>query len=209
MAIFVSGGSDVFDAMAFGQRNMNTVAYLENQINAASQYFQAAGQDFFQRSRQVFDQFNGSEALRLAKSALRTIQHAFDSDCVTYLYDLASIQQAQPVMQRWVMVMPEVRQYYHAQQCEGYSDTYVDSDPGVSGVMHADWRLVNDGVVQMLPEDDPSGAEFKYQVFYEQADDGSVLSTAEKMDILATWDVVAKLIKRGKEDPTSPYCNQM
>ena len=46
------------------------------------------------------------------------------------------------------MAQPDIRSLYHKGHCDGYSDTYVDMEPGLVGEQHYDYRRVMDGVVE-------------------------------------------------------------
>lgn len=160
------------------------------------------------RGREIFERFSGAEAIRLAKAAMRYAQHAFQPNVIRPLQNIADIQQAPGVMQRWVMANPMVREQFHMQRCDGYSETYVDVHPQDRGVNHYDFRRVMSGVLQECTEEE--GADWKVVNHFEfDHFDDVQLSTREKDDILTVWDLIEGLMKPGAEDPTSPYCNRL
>lgn len=210
MPIFVDGGNiggSAFDAFAFGVPSQANLNFLEERLTHFSNTMTDAGQEFIKRGLEVFDRYGGSDAIRMAKAAIRTVQHAFDRDIVQPLMTIGAVQQAGSSMQRWIMACPDIRQLYHKQLCDGYSDTYVDYHPGQIGENHYDYQVVMNGIVQMTP-DNP---EFEWEcVNYIHDDDGDVdLTLREQLDILTTWDFLKSKFKPGMEDPTDPRCNRL
>jgi len=209
MPVFIQGGHGQanFDAIAFGVPTQANLNFLEERLTSFSNTMAAAGEAFVNRGLQVFEKYGGSEAIRLAKAAVRTVQHAFDSDCVRELKTLGSVQQAGQKMQRWIMASPGVRELYHRQQCDGYSNSYVDVAPDSIGRDHYDWRLVNTGLVEETP-DDP---EYEWQCvnYLDESAADVQLSVTEKIEILSTWDFIKTMMLPGKEDPTSPFCGKL
>lgn len=209
MPVFIQGGPGQanFDAIAFGvpiQANLN---FLEERLNNYSTTMQEAGEAFLKRGMDVFNRFGGSEAIRLAKAAVRSVQHAFDKDIVRELKTIGAVQQAGQNMQRWIMASPDVRTLYHQQRCDGYSNSYVDVAPGQIGKDHYDWRLVNTGIIEMTPEDPDH--EWVAVQYLDESDDDVHLSLQEKEEIKSTWDFIKTMMLPGKEDPTSPYCDKL
>lgn len=200
----VQGGPATLELFAFGQKTQSTLNFLEDQAYQLSNTLTAAGRAFMERGRDIFERYNGAEALRMAKAALRTVTHAFQPDVIRQLDNIGDMQQAPLSMQRWIMACPEVREYYHQQRCEGYADTYLDYEPACRGWDHSDYRKVMSGVIQELPEGD---VDWMMKVYFEDDEDVR-LSITEKADILSTWDLIRSMMQPGKEDPTSPSaCN--
>lgn len=201
MAQVVVGGSREFNALAYGARHPGTVRYLEEQAYNASQMVDSAGRSFFRNAQELFQRFNGAEALRLAAAAVRKVAAIFQPNIIQPLWDMGGIQNAPPAMQRWIMAEPSVRELYHQQRCDGYSHFYEDMQPGRVGEQHYDWRRVNDGVVH---DDEHGDARVTFYMDHIHEGDRE-LTITEKADIFSTWDFVKAYIKAGKEDPTSGF----
>jgi len=207
MPQIVYGGPEAYSALVYGTPNAATASYIENQFQKISNVLTEAGSAFMERGRQIFNDFYGSEAIRLAKSAMRATQHMFQRDTIYAMDSISQLQQAKPTMQRWIMACPEVRTYYHQQRCDGYSDSYVDSSPGLVGEQHHDYQKVMNGILQET--DDPE-IDWKYTTWLHDTDDvDPQLSFSEQVTILSVWDLVKGMMKPGKEDPTSPYCTNL
>lgn len=197
----VYGGDEAFDAIVYGQQNPANLNYFQSQLNNVSQTLTNIGQQFFSNANEIYERFNGAEALRLIKAATRATVSLFTPDKITTLHGIGQFQQAPLTMQRWVMANPEVRTMYHAQRLDGYADTYVDVQPGKIGENHYDFRRVMDGVVTD-DEEDTSFVKF----YIDELEEGDApLTHEDKVDILNTWDIVNMFLRAGKEDPTSPY----
>ena len=207
MAVIVGNPMDA-DALIYGRQHPGTLQYLEENIQRLGQQMSTygqtltdAGRQFYERAQTLYQQFNSDEALRAADQAMRRVKSYFQDELILPLHDLGSIQNASLIMQRWVMAEPSLRQMYHQQQCDGYSDTYVDLYPGQVGEQHYDWRRVHEGLVVADPEDPE---DYKVEFFFDDMVAGDrELTLQEQMDITSTWDFVKSYVKAGKDDPSS------
>lgn len=200
MAIAVSyGDNSEFNALCYGQKNVGTLQYLERQVENISNTLTDAGRSFFANSQQLWNQYNGSEALRLARAAARKVGSLFQRDEIRVLYGIGEIQTAPLSMQRYIMAEPITRQRFNEQRCDGYSGTYVDMNPGTIKEDHYDYRRVMNGLVLTTPDGDEK------TTFYldELVEGDRELYHEEKVDIRNTWAIVADLMKYGERDPTS------
>lgn len=202
------GSPDDFDALIYGTPHPGTLNYLHghmerlgNQISQFGDAVTEAGRQFWEKSQSMFQRFNSDDALRFAEAAIRRVQAAFQPEVVRPLYQLADIQNASLTMQRWIMANPTVREYYHTQRCDGFSESYVDMEPGARGAMQYDYRRVMNGLVV----DDPQ-TDWKATIYFDDLHQGDrELTLPEKLDIKSTWQMVEALIQQGGDDPTSPF----
>jgi hypothetical protein len=193
---------DAFNAFIYPEKNAGGLQYLKNQFNNFTGVMTNTAQDFIKKSREQFERFNSSAAIEFARNMVKSVIGTVDvsTDRITTLWEVNHFQCASIPMQRWVMANPEVRELYHRQGCEGYSDTYVDMQPKVKGEEHYDYRRVMDGVMRF---DDDKGWFAK--IYVEDLVDGDRdLTHGEKQDVLQTWSKLEYLIAIGKDDPTSP-----
>lgn len=205
--------NDGFNMLAYGagaQKHPGTLQFLENSINAISNVSQTltdAGRSFFSNVGDMYERFNGAEAIRLAKAAVRRVSSIFQPDAISYIQDIGRMQNAPLAMQRWLMAEPTVRTLYHQQRCDGYSETYVDMEPGRVGADHYDWRRVNQGMVK---HDEANPEEWSYTTYMDDLHEGDrELTLEEKVDVLSTWDLIRYHIQKGEEDPTSPFAGML
>ena len=206
------GGSETYDALLYGaNKHPGTVSYLQNQLSTLSNIsgsFVDAGQAFFQRAKEVYDRFNSSEAVNAARAAIRKLGNVFQTNEITDIWDICVMQNAPPITQRFIMAEPTLRGLYHQQRVDGYSETYVDVQPGKIGNDHYDYRRATDGIVQEIQDDDEY--EWKMTTWAEDIHDGDrELTLDEKHDVQMLWHRVKFFISRGKEDPTSAFGGMM
>lgn len=200
----IEGNDDTFNHLCYGQKHPGTLQYLQNQFSNFQQTLSHAGQQFVSSAKEIFDQYNSSEALRAARLALNKVSNIFTPDNIRYLYQPQDLQTAQPTMQRWIMAEPTIRSLFHNQRCDGYSNSYVDVSPGIVGDLHYDYQRVMNGMV--CTDDAKPDEDFRITHYYDEIPDGDrELTIDEQVDILNTWDVVRAMIKRGKEDPTNSF----
>lgn len=201
----VDGGSEMFNMLAFQEKHPNTLAFVQSQFENISNTLSSAGQVFYQNMMNAYNAANSSEAMRRARLAMQKVKNVFEPDIVTSLYDLVELQAAQYQMQRWIMAEPTLRQMYHEQRCDGYSETYVDRFVGQVGEDHYDYRRVMHGMVQDHEEHD-----WKATLYLDELYEGDrELNFDEQIDIMNTWDVVRGYLARGKDDPTSQFGNML
>lgn len=175
--------------------------YLVNQLNNFSHSLNEVGRKFMEETKTIYERLNNSEAIRAAKNAARKISGILHPNTIMYMGDINMLRNAQPIMQRYIMAQPDVRNLYHRQLCDGYSDTYVDYQPNIVGRDHYDYqRVVNDVIREFETEE---GISWKIESFTD--DDHFLegeLSFSQKSDILSTWDIIEMFLGR-KEDITN------
>lgn len=205
MVQVVYGSSDDFDSLVYGQNHPSTMQYLQNQFQNISQTLTDAGRNFFSNASELYNQFNGADALRAARAATRKVSSIFQRDEIRCIWDLGGLQHAPLTMQRWIMAEPTIRELYQEQRCEGYSGTYTDMHPKTIGENHYDYRRVMHGLMT-----DTEEADWKISFFLDELVEGDrVLSLDEQIDITTTWAFVKARAEAGDRDPTSPADNAL
>lgn len=205
----ITGGARTFSALAYQNQHPENQNYFAQKLQNFTQTFgDAVGSvagGFMSNATDLFDKFYGSEAVRLAKAAVRKVKSIWERDDIRELFGIGEIQQAKPIMQRWIMAEPTYRQMFHDQRCDGFSNSYVDMEPGVVGEAHYDYRRVMDG---LLVDDEEEGWSMTHYI--EDLREGDVdLELDEQLTILSVWDVVAMHAKAGGEDPGSVYGDKL
>lgn len=192
--------TDDFDALVYGEPHRGTMDYIQQKFDTLAQTGGQWAQEFLSSARKAFDGFMGSEAMRRARAVKnKLLDGFFVQDSIKPLFSVGAIQNAGSVMQRYIMSCPEVREMYHEQRIDGFSVTYVDPNPGLSGDDDYTYRRVMDGVVQEAED-----GSMHIRFYVEEVEEGDRrLRVDEKSDVLHTWDAVKALLAAGKEDPTS------
>ena len=192
------GGQDDFRALVYGERNVNTLNYLQNQVSNIGNYISDATRNFFANTREIYDRYNGEEVLRSTRAALRKAGSIFQSDIIREMTEIGEIQNAPPIMRRFIMAEPTVRMMYHDQRIAGFDDGYVDVDPKDVGEDHYDYRRATNG---FIPHDSKSDTVVVY--FDDLRDGDRELELEEQIAIHDTWSTVKHLLKVMDRDPTS------
>lgn len=202
MVTFVTGGESEFDLLAFGEANPETLRFIEQRSASMSTGLTDIARNLFASTKQLFHDVHGSEAMRKARAALRSVAGLFQANSIIPMWELSQFQQASLANQRWIMAEPTVRKAYHRQQCDGYNGSYVDMEPGMIGRDQYDWRLVNDGMVKEAEEGEED--EFALTWYFDEIKEGDrQLHTEEKVDIRGSFALVKAIMQAGEKDPTS------
>lgn len=197
--VIQAGDPTVFDMLAFPEQSPANQVYIENQLSQFSNTVTDIGKAFLDASKDIYQKVNDSNAIRAARAALRTAKGIFHPNVITQLETLDDIRAAQPTMQKYVMAYPEIRDVYHKQRCDGYSDTYRDMEPNYIGEDQYDYRRIMSG---MVVETDDGWECTTYA--HDDLDGDRDLTVDEKVDILNTWDLIQGFMDAG-EDVTDIY----
>lgn len=205
MPMIIEGGNDVFAELWGGSRSAADMNFFASSAQMATAMLSGANTRFAEMTSALIEKVQSSDAARVVKAALRAVGSMWDEDIIHELRTIGQIQHAGITMQRYIMANPMVRDLYHNQLCDGYSETYVDSSPGVIGEKHYDYRRVMNGIV----------VECEERGWYSETwlddvhDNDRELELVEQIDILNTWERVEYHLKRKAEDPTSKWCNNL
>jgi len=199
---------DSFNYLAFPDQNPDTARYIQNQLTNFSNTLTDVGLSFMNASQDIYKQINDSMSVRAAKAAVRRAKGMFHPNVIVYQDNIEDIRSSQPIMQRYNMAQPTVRELYHKQRCDGYSDTYRDMHPGDIKHDHYDYRRVMDGIIY---DDVNDEGEYTWAVntyAHDNIGDDVDLTFDEKTDIISTWELIEMFMKEG-EDPTDIYENKL
>lgn len=209
MANVIHGGVDAFNAMTFAAPHQSTMNFIQNQFvnltnmgSALTDY----GQQFVNTSMQMVDSLFSHQALQAARNIVKMTETVFRYDNVHSLLTLEELQLAKFTMQRFIMACPEIRTLYHKQQCDGYSETYIDNAPGIIGEGHLEYRQVMSGIIDDVPLDQQSdlGHEWVANIYIDEQLEPDLNLCLDQQDIvLNAWDMVRGYVKAKRSDPTN------
>jgi hypothetical protein len=195
--------SAVLDCLFFPEQNPMNAVYLQNQFSNIASSLSDIGRKFIDGSKELYQKAHDSEMIRRAKAMVRSAMGIQYVNQIMYYGSLQEVQSATPYMQNYLMASPVVRDHYNRQLCDGYSDTYVNIDPGTIKDTQYHYRRTMDGVITEVV-DENGNEDWSVKNYFEDLLPGDRdLSIAEKSNILATWDVMEMFIK-AKQDPTNP-----
>lgn len=198
------GNVGSFDLLTHPNQNPINQQYIQSQLVNFSQSLTDLGRKFMETSQEIYERVNNSEAMRQARAAIRSVKGMFDPNEISYLDNLERIRMAQPLMQRYIMAEPVLRDLYHRQQCDGFSTTYADVEPGCVGQNHYEWRQVMTGVIQDAKTDDGEDSWIARNFYEDLRPEDHELTIEEKVSILSTWELARTFIEAG-QDPTDIF----
>lgn len=192
-----------FDYLAFPNQSPSTLQYFQNQMQSFSNALTETGQRFMQGAKELYARIHDNTAIRIAKAAIRHAGGLYQPNVIIQIDDIEGMRSATPMMQNYIMAQPDLRNMYHRQLVNGYSDTYIDIDPKQSNDQHYYYRRVMDGVVQDIEVD--GRYEWVAKQYCDELFEGHQdLSTEERHDILLTWDKIQQILADGR-DPTDIF----
>lgn len=191
-------GVDLLDICAGGHLDMNTQSWLGERSDALRATISNTASSFFNQAATLYTIISSSDAIQALRNMTVKAENAWQNNTVAYLNSVEQVQCAGPVMQRWVMTQPEVRQMYLNGEVSGYGDSYENFHGNGIGAQHYDWRQVMSGIATVTDD------TFSYTTYAEDTHNENELSVFEKVDILRTWQVVQGALSAGEQDPTSP-----
>lgn len=200
----ISGDSSVIDALLFGAPSPSSQNFFRNEIN---RFANSAVGDFgammVGKMQNLYESFHNSAAMNMMQAALNQTRALVMPDTIYRFSRIEDFQIAQPQMQRYIMANPMIRQMYHEQKCDGYSDSYIDLYPDKIGKNHVDYQIVTNGLV----EDDPVGdmSWTNYSGAYDQKNGCLVLNAAQQHAIFPSWRELERIAREGEFDPVSPW----
>lgn len=196
-----------FTAAMFPEISQSARDWVKNQFQAASSVFANAGQQFLDHAKSLYQTLNSETLHRATRKFARSVNGMLHPNSVYYIDDIRQIQTAQPVMQRYIMANPVIRDIYHRQLCDGFSDTYVDAEPGKIADDHYDYRRVMNNIV--IPGTEETGINWSVTTYNEELREGDrELSFIEQCDVLDTWYVVEQAML-AKIDPTDIFNSEL
>lgn len=208
MQVNVIEGTDqyIMNSLLMGEQSESTTNWIHERFSRTRDYLTDAGQQFVNKIRTSYEQMYDPETIRKARAVIRNIKGVFNPNAVTYLSTVKAIQEAKPVMQRYLMANPCIRSLYHKQLCNGFSDSYVDHEPGKIGEAHYDYRRVMANIVQETETKDEETGEVNHSwsvVSYAEdlVEGDRNLHIDEQMDIVSCWQLMKMAIDL-KRDPT-------
>lgn len=201
MARLVTGSSaGAFGVGLFGSMSSRTTDYLQSQI----QKLAGAGsfrEELYQRSMKIFNNISSSAALQAADSILLHAEAAMGQDIIEELVTLTQFQQARPVMQGWIMEDPVIYGMWKKGQIDGYSDTYVDPEPGLVGEERTKYQTLMHGVMR-----EHETQNWTMSLYADrEADDTKEFSISRIAAILQSQERARYMLEHGEDDITSQY----
>lgn len=191
-------GTDLIDIFAGGRLGQGTKEFFTDRSAEIRATVSGTATQFFDQARSLYQVIDSSAALQILRNLKTKVDTSWQSNEILRLNSLQELQTAAPVMQRWIMAQPDLRNKFLHQEVQGYGDSYVNLQGDAVGRRQYDFRCVTDG---MVFENDEG---YHYVQYYEDTGDDVALTLHQKVDILKTWKQVEHYLSEADEDPTSP-----
>lgn len=206
MITVIDGDTNTFRALAYSQPDTLTIDWCrqrhEERIQTLDPFVQTAWQ---QSANSVFGNIDYQAIANLSKALSNQMDGMWLYDEIRPLTTLEQIQNPPPIMVKWVMANPTLRDSYHRQEIAGYDEWYVDPEPGKTGEDHYYYRRAVNG----LFIEDPSGEMEAVEWFEHINDPTDVLDMVDQCVIQSVWATALKFIRERGSDPTSMYNAQL
>jgi len=182
------------DYVLYGDKSGIISNYLYNQIQAIPQVFNEFSQRVYNGLQSSYNFVNDKLTQygimnQIKNNGVSIVDNYYDN-----IQSFTDLQDANMLMQRWVMAHPSVRQLYLDQNLDGYSSTYNNVFGKDVGDKDYNYRRVMDGSV--VDQED----SFVIKHYDEPLMVGDrELNHFEKTKVLNAWDCIDWLLE------TSPF----
>lgn len=198
-----SSTPEVHDYLYYPDQHPGTYAYIQNQFQNIGSTILESGRQFIEQSKTMFAQFYDHSIERAAKAAIRMAKGLVNPNSIQRYDTLEDIQSAPPLMQRYIMAEPYIREKFHQQLCSGFAGSYIDPEPGFLREQNYDWRRIHNGIVRY--EGEGENEQWVSTTYCEDLRGSDrELTFDEQIDILSVHEIARLFAKEGF-DPTCPF----
>lgn len=199
-AIFIDGGDDLFTAITGPRPTQALREYIRDRHDAFERRLNDAGRYMQQRAEALFKMFDYDAYDRIADRFNREREAQNLPNVIQVITDLEFLCCPPDIMLEPIMAMPELRRRYHRQTVAGYTDRYVDSQPGLVEHEHDEYQRVAHGLWQ---EDKETGVHH-HHLYADRTMEGDAYTHDQTIAIMDTWNAIHLALLKGEIDPTSP-----
>lgn len=196
-------GVDLMDICAGGHLDSETTSWLSERTDALRATISPIAANFFDQAQSLYTMISSSDAIQALRNMTVRSDNSWMSNQIVYLGNTEQIQNASPLMQRWIMAEPTLRNMYLKNEVEGYGESYTNYHGNTVGEAHYDWRRVHDGMATFTPEG------WSYKNYVEDTGEDRELTVFEKVDILRVHNAVRCSLSEAEMDPTSTVGNML
>lgn len=195
-------GVDLMDIACGGFLDNQTTNWLQQRSEALMNTVSSTTASWLNKARTFYTTISESDAMQALRNLTAKSDLSWKGNNIHFCNSIEQLQAANPIMQRYIMAEPRLRDMYLNQSVEGYAGSYENYHADTIGLSHYDYRRVTDEIVMV----NETGYEFNK--FYELIpDQDKELEFFEKVDIIRTWNLVNQSLDANEMDPTSPIGN--
>lgn len=210
MARLLTADEGLYREIAFGSTSRKLRDFIDGQMERQFSNLNETGRQWLERAKNRWEDVKESNAMRSIKAAARKVLHGQGADVICELNNIGEFQHARSLNRRYVMTNPLVRNEFIKQRIDGYSNDYIDIEPGSIGDNHRDYRRVMDGIVVYKDSDDLTEDDvMSYDVYYDVDDEFDFgieeepLEIEEQHAILINWSFAESCLATGGDDFSS------
>jgi hypothetical protein len=186
------------DYVLYGDNRQTVATYLSNQLSQLPSHFNEFGNRMIETVKRTYNYLTDELLHRTIQNKAQQVSAYLDNAGIYACNSFDELQNASVSMQRWIMANPNLRKVYLAQNCDGYSNTYVNLSKTDIGQTHYDYRRVMHGI----PVSTDTG--FNVHFYDEDLELGDrKLSHLEVKSILTTWETIDLILGDTKFDFTN------
>lgn len=204
MAHFFEGDGG-YSTLIYGEQANSLSTFQQSTENSFLTNLNDSARMFMDKTREIVGQVNNLQLKQRAVALYNKSRYMFDEDCIHPFVNYGHMQQAKPIMQRFMMAEPSIRGMYNKQRISGYNDEFYNPFPDHVGENHYDYRKVTDGIV-IIDEDTGDWTSTSWSDDF--TDDDVLLNHSDQTDILTSWDNAKIWLSMGK-DITSPEGDEL
>lgn len=196
----IKGGRDAFNAFFYTPPSAGILDYLNNGLTRAAELVNNYSNEFMNKVYTMYNYYNSNDAIESAKLNALHCENIIRSD-VIYPVPIDNLGNANYTMQRYIMAHPMVMDLYSKNMCNGFSDTYIDSEDHDHIKDNHEYCEAMNSVIQF--DEDGNG-------YFEQITSVGIDGKMDDLDLMdqvfiwETWDNVMESITLGI-DPTDPH----
>lgn len=152
-------------------------------------------------ARALAQQFTSQAVEQQISNAIAQSTSLFMPDTIYRFETPSQMQMARPQMQRYIMAQPDYRKLYHDNRADGYSDSYIDSAPGIIGQGHAEYEHVMGGRLTFTED----GFTVNHYSSAFKDEHTTHLSVVDGNSVYMTWLALKDSLDQRDEDPGNPW----
>lgn len=199
--MFIDESSSVMTNLIYGNNGFQMDNMVKDYlINQRHNDVYGLGTGFYDGMLARYNQIQNSEPIRMAKAIYRKMVHGVENyfnDRIVTLDTIGKMQNPPPIMYRYLVANPTVRDLKGKERIVGYSDVYndpYDVDADIESI--PEYRHVMNGIIH---KQDGKLIATRY---YESANTRSTITPDEQFDIFYSWKNIEHAIASGGDDPT-------
>lgn len=197
MAILV-GSAEAFDCSIYPDTPTSFKSYLSNNVSSLTTFGSSLSAEYIQMAKDIYNKHNDESVLAAAKAVALSANMLFDMNIIRALLTIQEIQNAKPLMQRFIMALPEMGKLMSEQRIEAFGGMFKDAEPGYHGIERKDYRTITNGLIEENVE-----GFMSYKIHLDDHDEDDAPPTFRaRMDIMDTWEIALQAIAEGI-DPSS------